>query len=222
METLQVAAKVAEVVVMIVVAGIPLGIAAIAWMKGDLLNWVHVGMYGLEATDDGRKRLVIRTLRNVHVGVLLMNNPVAGFMVLRAAHRAKGKDSPVLEFSKTDGWKIRNLCRGYASSLCSDVWIAQRLNVPVKTGMFVLTLTRELTTQRDSRLGLTLIPKELMDDREGFVGGFDAEPRAEKDRLSYVRAIQHDWLEQSPGEDELYKFLAVEMGVVLPALNPLN
>lgn len=208
-------AKFAEAILAVLVIGIPLGWAAWQWFRGDLLNWVHVSISDIETLDEDKKRLSVRTLRNVHLRDLLMRNPLAGFKVIRAAKKARHQPSPVLEFSVDDGWKIRNLCRGFVSSLCSDVWIARSLKLPVETDWYVMFLTRELTRQGHARLGLTLIPKSVIINRRSFTGEFDAASKVDQSWVIHMRAIQADYLENRPQEEKLFKFLEVELGVFL-------
>lgn len=205
----------AEIVFAILAILVPVVFAFYKWFKGDMLHWVHVGLYDVVknvATPD-KKELIIRTLDNIELRKLLMGNPYAVLKVLWAARRARKTSSPVLEFAASEGWRIRNLCRGFVSSFSSDAWIAKAIGAQVSIGLFVLSLTREQTRNGDIRIGLVVIPKKTIQDKTIFLSGFGSDDKHDP-RLSFLRAIQKDWLEQKPGEEALFKFLEVEMGVV--------
>jgi len=182
-----------------------------AWTRGKFMNWVHVAMYKV-VKEDETKKLQIRTVGNRHLLRLMMQYRFAVWLILWAAQRAT-VNNPVLEFPVKSAWRIKNLCRGYVSSLFPDWILADNLDLPVVRKWFVVTLICEMERLHKARIGIVIVRENLMKDPEAFRGeGWVYEEGHHTNFLKMIRQIQADYLDETAAEKTKFQFLRMELG----------
>ncbi|HLC48855.1 MAG TPA: hypothetical protein VJI96_00515 [Candidatus Andersenbacteria bacterium] len=192
---------------------IPITIATWAWTRRDLLSWVHVAFYIVGKNADGKKTIQIRTVKNVSVFHLMMNNVFVTFLVYLAARRATSK-YPILKFSGDTAWRINNLCRGYVSGLFPEGVLNRATGIENQGEWFVITLIRDQTQKGDNRIGLVIIRKNDIANHLSFAGNpseWQLEAPHHQAKLNLLQFLQAIYLaEETPGSTTAH-FLDLEL-----------
>ncbi|HSX24576.1 MAG TPA: hypothetical protein VLG69_01275 [Candidatus Andersenbacteria bacterium] len=193
---------------------IPVAIALIAWFRKDMSNWVHVAVYHVVSDQEGIKSIKIRTIGNVLVTDLMMKNLYATWLVYRAVKKAT-VDKPILHFPPETAFRIKNLCRGFVSGLFQEGALAQAMCLPVSSQWFVVTLIRDETQRGDRRVGLAIIPRNVIDNMNSFSlkenESWKLESSHHERKIELLRILQNAYV---TAHSESSTFLEVELCVI--------
>ncbi len=191
----------------------PVALAVYAWVRRDMLNWVHVAFYFVAIEANGKKSIMIRTVDLLSVRQLMMNNIFATYLIYRAATKST-REQPVLTFSNETAWRVKNLCRGHLSSLFPEGVLAKAMQLPVHADWFVVTLIRDETQRGDSRVGLAILRRNDIQDQSFLVGDPEVwrmEAEHHDRKLALLRHLQKTYLNEQANPSGAFQFLDVEL-----------
>jgi hypothetical protein len=132
--------------------------ARLAWTKRHFLTRVN---FSVNYVEGGFLR--IRTLREVDITQVLLNNEHGIRMLMRAARRTT-LQKPFLELPPNDAWIVLNAILNELSEQCATGFLARSMGAPAATGSYLFGITCEKDRSiRMNKLRVMVIEKSLLE-----------------------------------------------------------
>jgi hypothetical protein len=169
------------------------------WHRKEFFHRINVSLNSF-----GSGKLLIRTIMEKHCDQVFQNSAAVERII--AAARKTTADDPIIPLPKDDYWYFLNAVLNAITELFAEGEIRRDLGMPVRSGRYLLCLTREVEGDlRMQKIRVMVIQKEIL---QGFL---HAEPQLERSvhitRWTTLKRLAASYREHP------YKFMEMEITV---------